>query len=101
MAYECGDCATKKERFCPSKRKKDCGEINTHQTNCETRPCPLWSEWSYKNIDAERKSLCWNEHSNKQHFCYTNKKLRDRNHPSQLGTRTKHRDCQGKRENIL
>lgn len=62
----------------------------------ERTPCPTWSSWSYKYTDRSKNSLCWNEDTNKQHFCHTDSHLRQRSHPSQIGTRTKFRDCQGK-----
>ena len=100
VTYTCGDCDTRKERFCPSKRKKDCGEKSIQQKNCETRPCPLWSEWTYKDTDDSKNSLCWNELNDKQHFCHADSNLRRRNDPSQIGTRTKFRDCQGKKMHV-
>ena len=84
-----------KKRICPSKRKEDCGGNDTKKKNCETRPCPLWSDWQYTHTDSQRISLCWNEASDQQHYCYTDSKLRSINHESQQGTKTKFRDCQG------
>ena len=83
-----------KRRHCPSKRKEDCGGNDTKKKNCETRPCPLWSEWSYNHTEKDddskiKKIICWNELKNEEHFCHLNQ-----NNP-QKGTKTKYRDCQG------
>lgn len=93
--YVCGACDNIKKRFCPSDRKEDCGSNDEKRKNCQTRPCPQWSDWSYVNTDTKKNSLCWNEFNDKQHYCFTNTNLRQRDDPSQIGKIIKFRDCQG------
>ena len=93
--YVCGACDTVKRRRCPSARKEDCGGNDEKRKNCQTRPCPLWSDWSYVHTDSDKASLCWNKYDTKQHHCFTDSQLRNQNDDSQIGTKIKYRDCQG------
>ena len=95
VTYICGDCDIINKRYCSSPRKEDCGEYDTKKKNCGARPCPLWSSWSYTHTDADKNSVCWNDSSNEQHYCYTDSNRRASGDPKQFGTKTKFRDCQG------
>ena len=74
---------------------EDCGGTDERRKNCQTRPCPQWSNWFYPNKDSKKNSLCWNEHEHRQHYCFTDKLLRDADDISQKGKQVKYRDCQG------
>lgn len=44
--YTCGNCGAAKNRVCSSPIKSDCGSDSSSKGQCDSLPCPEWSQWN-------------------------------------------------------